>query len=246
MVATKSGVTQFQEAGLSLLDIYLIQRISLMDDCNLLENIPKVDGFYGLYLQKPQAVIRSRWTNVSPHYSAIWDFLGTSFFTSPTNAAVWEARPDHMAWVSAGQTPVFPSEETAFQMITATNFNPREIVCLPERLKNSLRIDKPNLVKVLHARLAPHRVEIDLESDKPCLAVIAQSYYPCWKAQVDGKKIPVWRANYAFQAVEVPAGTHQVALIYRDLSFYCGTIISTICFIICLFFWVPHTEMSHA
>src|SRR5580765_4906963 len=79
--------------------------------------------FLLLLIGGSQEVIRSRWTNVSPHYSAIWDFLGSLFFTSPTNAAVWEARPDHMAWVSAGQTPVFPSEETAFQMITATNFN---------------------------------------------------------------------------------------------------------------------------
>jgi len=241
MMATKSGVTQFQEAEFSLLEIYLIERFSLMDDCNLLENVPKVDGFYGLYLQKPQEVIRSRWTNVSPHYSAIWDFLGTSFSTSPTNATVWEPRTNHMSWVSAGQTPVFPSEETAFQLITATNFNPREIVCLPESLKNSLRIDKPNLAKVMQARFAPHRVEIDLESDKPCLAVIAQSYYPCWKARVDGNTVPVWRANYGFQAVGVPAGSHQVALIYRDRSFCCGTIVSAICFLICLFFWRPHT-----
>ena len=245
MMATKDAVTRFQEAGLSLLDIYVGQRLGLIDNCNLLEDIPKVDGFYGLYLQKSQEVIRSRWTNVSPHYSAIWDFLGTSFVTSPTNVVVWEPRPDHMTWVSAGQTPVFPSEETAFQIITATNFNPREIVCLPERLKNSLRIDRPNLARVLHTRFAPHRVEIDLEADKPCLAVIAQSYYPCWKARVDGNTVPVWRANYGFQAVGVPAGSHQVALIYRDRSFYCGMIISAFCLVICLHFWrlAPNSNM---
>ncbi len=128
--------------------------------------------------------------------------------------------------------PVFPSEETAFRIITATNFNPREIVCLPERLRNLLRIDSPTRASVLRARFWPHRVEIDLEADKPSLAVIAQSYYPSWKAQVDGNTVPVWRANYGFQAVQVPAGSHQVALIYRDRSFYCGLIISAFCLVI--------------
>ena len=123
-------------------------------------------------------------------------------------------------------------------LITATNFNPREIVCLPERLRNLLRIDEPTRASILRARFWPHRVEIDLEADKPSLAVIAQSYYSCWKAQVDGNTVPVWRANYGFQAVEVPAGSHQVALIYRDHSFYGGLILSAFCLVICsLFTW---------
>jgi len=236
MMATKNDVTEFQQAGLSLLDIYLIERLSLMDNCNLVENVPKVDGFYCLYLQRPQEVIRSRWTNVSPHYSPIWDFLGTSFSTSPTNALIWEPRPNHMNWVSAGQTPLFPSEETVFRMITATNFNPREMVCLPETLKDVLRIHSPSRTKILQARFRSHLVEIALEADNPCLAVISQSHYPCWNAQVDGNTVPVWRANYGFQAIAVPAGSHQISLVYRDRWFYCGTIFSACSLLTCLRF----------
>ena len=234
MMATKAAVAHFQEAGLSLLDIYVVQRLGLMENCNLLEDIPKVDGFYGLYLQKPQEVIRSRWKNVNPQYSPIWDFLGTSFTTSPTNGVIWEPRPNYMAWVSAGQMPVFPSEETAFRIITDTNFNPREIVCLPERLRNLLRIDSPTRASVLRARFWPHRVEIDLEADKPSLAVIAQSYYPCWKAQVDGNTVPLWRANYGFQAVPVPSGQHTVRLAYEDQQFRRGSVISVAALLFCV------------
>ncbi|HTE90694.1 MAG TPA: YfhO family protein, partial [Terriglobales bacterium] len=236
MLTTKDAFVPFQEAGVSLLDIYAAQRLGLMENCNLVENIPKVDGFYSLYLQKPQEVIQSRWKNVNPRYP-IWDFLGTSFTTSPTNAVVWEPRPNYMTWVSAGQMPVFPSEEAAFRIITATNFNPREIVCLPESLRNILQIDRSTRASVLNARFWPHRVEIRLEADRPSLAVIAQSYYPCWKAVVDGNTVPVWRANYGFQAVEVPAGTHEVALTYRDRRFHCGMVISAFCLVICLLLW---------
>jgi hypothetical protein len=236
MMATRNNITQFQEAGLSLLDTYLIERFSLMDNCNLVENIPKIDGFFSLYLEKPQEVIRSRWKNVNPHYSPIWEFLATSFTTSPTNAMVWERRPNHMPWVSAGQAPVFPPETNAFQVITATNYDPRQMVCLPETLRNSLRIDRPTRARVLNARFGSHRVEFELQADKPSLAVIAQSYYPPWKAQVNEKPIPLWRANYGFQAVEVPEGLSKVVLTYRDRAFYSGVIISAFSLVICLLF----------
>ena len=41
-------------------------------------------------------------------------------------------------------------------------------------------------------------------ADQPSLVVAAQTFYPCWKASVDGQPARLWRANYAFQAVQVP------------------------------------------
>jgi uncharacterized membrane protein YfhO len=43
---------------------------------------------------------------------------------------------------------------------------------------------------------------------------------------VDGQPVHLWRANYAFQAVEVPAGVHEVKLVYEDRRFYAGAAIS--------------------
>ena len=53
-------------------------------------------------------------------------------------------------------------------------------------------------------------------------AVISQTDYPAWKALVDGRPAILWRANHAFQAVEVPAGQHQIVLVYRDRAFQVG------------------------
>jgi len=49
----------------------------------------------------------------------------------------------------------------------------------------------------------------------------------------------LWPANYAFQAVEVPAGRHQVSVIYEDRSFRLGAVISGACLLGCgvLVFW---------
>jgi uncharacterized membrane protein YfhO len=58
------------------------------------------------------------------------------------------------------------------------------------------------------------------------MLVIAQSYYHAWHAYVDDKPTALWHANYAFQALEVPAGKHQVSLIYEDNAFRYGAVIS--------------------
>ena len=48
------------------------------------------------------------------------------------------------------------------------------------------------------------------------LAVILDPFYPGWTARLDGKPVPILRADHAFQAVAVPAGRHELALLYRN------------------------------
>ena len=66
------------------------------------------------------------------------------------------------------------------------------------------------------------------------MVVIAQSFYHPWKAVVDGKPTPIWKANYAFQALEVPPGQHQVEIVYRDKKFFFGALISGLTALGCL------------
>ena len=58
------------------------------------------------------------------------------------------------------------------------------------------------------------------------MVVIAQSFYWPWEATVDGQPVALWRANHAFQALEVPAGKHQVIVAYRDRNFRTGAAVS--------------------
>ena len=69
-------------------------------------------------------------------------------------------------------------------------------------------------------------VVAEVEAKSSALVVVAQSDYPPWHAYVDGKRAAVWRANHAFQAVEVPAGRHEVVLKYEDNAFRAGVAIS--------------------
>lgn len=58
------------------------------------------------------------------------------------------------------------------------------------------------------------------------LLVLADSYYPGWKAFVDGKETKILKANYFYRAIVLPKGTHHVEFRYEPWSFRLGWMIS--------------------
>jgi len=55
-------------------------------------------------------------------------------------------------------------------------------------------------------------VQLRTQSEQAAILRIADKFDPGWRAFVDGQPAPVLRADYLFQAVYVPAGTHDVEL----------------------------------
>jgi uncharacterized membrane protein YfhO len=56
--------------------------------------------------------------------------------------------------------------------------------------------------------------------------VLADTWYPGWQATVDGERVELLRANYAFRAVSLDAGDHVVEMSYRPWSVYLGVAVS--------------------
>jgi len=63
-------------------------------------------------------------------------------------------------------------------------------------------------------RYESNRLEIDTSLSVPRLLVVVNAYHPGWRASVDGKTTMIYRTNYAFQGIVVPAGTHKVVFSY--------------------------------
>jgi uncharacterized membrane protein YfhO len=54
------------------------------------------------------------------------------------------------------------------------------------------------------------------------MVMIADTYFPGWRAWVDDVPAPIHAADLLFRAVFVPAGTHVVELRYQPRSFIVG------------------------
>jgi len=88
---------------------------------------------------------------------------------------------------------------------------------------------------------APSLIEIETESAAPPVVVIAQNFYPSWRATVNGQPAPVLRANHAFQAIPIPAGKSIIRLDYVDWPFRIGAGVSLFTLLGCLVFLRRHT-----
>jgi hypothetical protein len=64
----------------------------------------------------------------------------------------------------------------------------------------------------------PTEVRIHTDTLTPKLLFLSDSYDQGWKAFVDGKQTPVYRANYDFRAIDIPAGDHIVVFRYWPKS----------------------------
>ena len=74
-------------------------------------------------------------------------------------------------------------------------------------------------------------LEFDAKTKTPQLAVFSEIYYPKgWKVFVDEKEVPYIKADYLLRAVHIPAGKHQVKMIFQPEVIQKGKIISMIAF----------------
>src|SRR5437879_4915073 len=64
---------------------YLSRRLALYDNCNLLDDIPKVDGFYSLYLRETDEVVSMLYVYDARHVECkgLKDFLGIAHISAP-------------------------------------------------------------------------------------------------------------------------------------------------------------------
>ncbi|MPZ57495.1 MAG: YfhO family protein [Rhizobiales bacterium] len=64
----------------------------------------------------------------------------------------------------------------------------------------------------------PDRVEIDTDSAEGGTLVLHDHDYPGWFAEIDGKRVPIKRAETLFRGVDVPPGRHRVVFYFAPFS----------------------------
>ncbi len=96
------------------------------------------------------------------------------------------------------------------------------------QLDAGLRVVTPEVKgqEPLHTLVdTPTRKVFELDRLWPTYVVLSQAWYPGWKAYVNGDEVPVWRANYAFDAIAAPAGRSEIEFVYEPESLRAGAAI---------------------
>ena len=127
-----------------------------------------------------------------------------------------------MPRVSLVDTPVIVGDQqAAWDAVHAPGFDPATSAVL----ENAPDLPSPSIdgERNLHY-LWYDRGEFGLQvlTPSPAYLVMSEVWYPGWEAAVDGEAAPVYRANYAFRAVLVPAGSPSVDMRFRPRSWAAG------------------------
>ena len=72
----------------------------------------------------------------------------------------------------------------------------------------------------------PERVVLTVDAPQRGFLVLADQWFPGWRATVGGTSVPILRANYAFRLVEVPAGRSTIEFRYVPDALRLGALIS--------------------
>ena len=55
-----------------------------------------------------------------------------------------------------------------------------------------------------------------VSADKPAVLVLADNWFPAWRARIGSEEVPVLRANHSLRAVPITAGEHTVEFYYES------------------------------
>jgi hypothetical protein len=217
-------------------DEIIIHRVTLYDNFNLLDDVPKVDGLFSLYLRETVEVLGKVYDSENHHtdLKGLKDFMCVSHITpsdgAPEQAMDWVTRDNALPRIVGGQQPMFASDAERDAALMSTNFDPRRIVFLPMAARDAVKAARTS-VKINSPEIHAQQVRFETEANAPAIVTIAQGYYPPWHAYVDGQRVALWQANVGFQALEVPGGKHNVRVVYEDTLFQLGAIISIATFV---------------
>lgn len=200
-------------------------------------DLPTING------DTPFALARN--TEMLYHTNAdyrLWQLLNVKFVLLPRDRPPVDGleklleQPDHVvyrmvyslprAWaVRAAQ--VATSVDDARDRALAPGFHPGDAVILEETPAGPpvQPGERPD-VQITH--LSPQRVEIATFADGPSFLVLADTYYPGWKARIDDEETHIYRANYLTRAILLPAGRHHVVFTFEPMSLRLGAAITLV------------------
>ncbi len=126
---------------------------------------------------------------------------------------------------------VVSSEEEYKSILCSKEFNPAKLLLLEESpvTQHDQRHEQKKIIeKVDITRYNANSISLQADAAEPKFLFMSESYYPGWKAYIDGKKAHIYRANYAFRALFIEPGKHRIEYVYDPWTFKVGLTISII------------------
>lgn len=131
-------------------------------------------------------------------------------------------------------TSLYRVVQTEKALVAAVAARPPSKVVLETAPSFPSQPNLPGDPPVVVSELRRNGYVLSVDAPRPGLVYCSESWFRGWRAAVDGRPVPILRANYAFRAVEVPAGRSRVELSYRPPGLGPGLAASAVSVVVAL------------
>lgn len=173
----------------------------------------------------------------------------TLVYTDPNGVRIYENREVLPRAFIVGDSVVLSKDEV-LEFMKGGHFEPQRHVVLEEPT-GPMEAAAPGEGQpcATPAIIDYSQAQVTLETacERPGFLVLSDSYYPGWKAYMDGVEAKVYLANYVMRAVSLPTGKHKVEFRYDPAVFRIGAFISTATLVaLALYFLFPSRRRTSA
>ncbi len=103
-------------------------------------------------------------------------------------------------------------KEIIWKRLNQKEFQPSKTAIVEEKIAG---VSQPKNAKVSLEKFSLHELQFKTENDSTSFLTISEIYYPAgWKAFIDGKETPIYPANYILRGIKVPAGKHEIKMVF--------------------------------
>lgn len=87
---------------------------------------------------------------------------------------------------------------------------------------------EPSAIRASVERFSPESMTVRLDAPAPAgsALVVSENFYPGWQATVQGKSVPVHRANYTLMGIALPHGATRIDLSFRSQPYETGKLVT--------------------
>ncbi|HUD46977.1 MAG TPA: YfhO family protein [Candidatus Baltobacteraceae bacterium] len=123
---------------------------------------------------------------------------------------------------------VEPDRSAIRARVSSGGFDPRQVLLLEDQPVpankavdvESVETNPRGSVRIISYQ--PDYVQVGASLPRPGYLLLLDTWFPGWSATVNGGPAPIYRADYNFRAVPLPAGKSTVAFSYRPASLRIG------------------------
>lgn len=195
----------------------------------MIDRIPLIEGYGALILDKYIPINKANSQSTQTH-----DIMNIKYKIDPARMNFY-LNPSYLPRVKMFyDAKVFKvSDSVALRnYMQSESFDYRNTVVVETENNESFQLPQitdstklpSNEVKVIN--YSENEIKVQVKTDENGFLFFSEVFYPAWKAYIDGKLTPIYRADYCERAVYVEKGTHTVEMKYESDTFKQGLLIS--------------------